>query len=172
MTTLSAAVDLPVGDSTVRDARMLALGIADSWDSAASRVDLALLLDDLTADVVAHAGGENDLRLELTLHQDLLRVSLTDGSAIRPVVTDTLAGRGPLDLLAVLAHRWGHEPHEGGHRIWFELDAVPGPLDHDVLAPEVVADVRRLLGSPRGSLAQRLRGRAVGWFGRGSGPGR
>jgi hypothetical protein len=171
MTTLSAAVDLPVGEYTVRDARMLALGIADSWDSAASRVDLALLLDDLTADVVAHAGGENDLRLELTLHQELLRVSVTDGSAVRPVVTDLRAGRGPLSLLAVLAHRWGHEPHQGGHRIWFELDAGPGPLDHDVLDPEVLARVRRLLGSPRGSLTQRLRGRAVRWIARVPGQG-
>lgn len=143
MTSLTAALDLPVTAHTVRDARTLVLDLADTWDTAAHRDDLALLVDDLTADVVSHAGGENALRLELTLHEQLLRVSLADGSAIRPAVADVQAGRLP--MLATLALRWGDEPHQGGHRVWFELDAAPAPPPVVELPPETAARLRALL---------------------------
>ncbi|MCD2187327.1 hypothetical protein [Actinomycetospora soli] len=146
MTTLSATVDLPVTEHTVRDARVLVLDLVDSWDSTTCRVDLALLIDDLSSDVVSHADGEHDLRLELTLHEDLLRVSLADGSAVRPAVVDALTGR--LRLLAALASRWGHEPYRGGHRVWFELGvdastaaAEPG----EEMLPAIAARLRSLL---------------------------
>jgi hypothetical protein len=148
MTTLTAAVDLPVSAHTVRDARALVLDLADSWDSATCRVDLALLIDDLTAEVVAFAAGENDLRLELTLHEQLLRVSLADGSAIRPAVVDALEGRLP--LLGTLAERWGHEPYQGGHRVWFEVAVEPESEDEEPLAdlgPAAVEHLRSLLGT-------------------------
>ena len=139
MTTLTAAVDLPITEHTMRDARTLVLDLADSWDTGTYRVDLALLVDDLTADVVAHASGENDLRLELTCHEDVLRVAICDGSAVQPAVADAR------DLLDVLAHRWGHEPYQGGQRVWFELDALPAPAPRVEFPAAVEARLRLLL---------------------------
>ncbi|WP_433798412.1 hypothetical protein [Actinomycetospora sp. CA-084318] len=163
MTTLSAAVDLPVTDHTVRDARMLVLDLVDSWDTTTSRVDLALLIDDLSSDVVSHADGEHDLRLELTLHEDLLRVAIADGSAVRPAVVDARTGR--LRLLAVLAQRWGHEPYRDGHRLWFELGAASPPTGLDLgdeVAPEVGARLRLLLEGAR--VGEPHRPRLVRWI--------
>ncbi|WP_018332199.1 hypothetical protein [Actinomycetospora chiangmaiensis] len=158
MTTLSAAVDLPVTAHTVRDARTLVLDLADSWDTAACRVDLALLIDDLTDDVVSHAGGENALLLELTLHDRLLRVSLADGGAVRPAVADALVGRLP--LLGALAERWGHEPYQGGRRVWFELDSDPSaPEDGVDLTPDTADRIRRLLGTDPDPTSPRVRRR-------------
>ncbi|GAA4839887.1 hypothetical protein GCM10023201_32170 [Actinomycetospora corticicola] len=142
MTTLTAVVDLPITGHTVRDARTLVLGLADGWDSATYRVDLELLIDDLTADVVAHARGENDLRLELTCHGGTLHVAICDGSAVRPAVADTDG------LLAVLADRWGHEPYQGGHRVWFELDALPAPEPEVQFPPALEVRLRLLLRCP------------------------
>lgn len=123
MSSLTAAVDLPVTASTVRDARAITLGVVASWTSGVSREDLTLLVDDLTADVVDHAEGESSLVLELTLDEELLRVGLADGSAVRPVAED-IPGVGPS---WALAERWGEEPYRGGHRVWFELRPLPVP---------------------------------------------
>ena len=124
MATLTATIDLPVTAFTVRDARCVTLDLAAAWDSGVSREDLTLLVDDLTADVVAHAGGESSLVLEMSLSGDVLRVGLADGSAVRPLA----AAATTLEPHRALARRWGDEPYRGGHRVWFEL--VP-PTDPD-----------------------------------------
>jgi hypothetical protein len=133
MATLTATVDLPVTASTVRDARLISLDLAAVWDTAVSREDLSILVDDLTAGVVAHASFESSLVLELTLAGEVLRVGLVDGSAVRPVADDLSAEVATW----ALAHRWGAEAHRGGHRVWFELvppvdDLRPLPLDPEV----------------------------------------
>ena len=169
MSTLTATVDLPVSGHTVRDARVATLDVAEAWDSAVSRLDLALLVDDLTEDVVAHAGGESSLLLELTLSDELLRVGIADGSAVRPVAAQ-VDRDDPPGALPVLAHRWGHEEYRGGHRIWFEM--IPLVVDPDAgahqLDDDVVARVRAALGMPPsrrpwatrvGDAARRLAGR-------------
>jgi hypothetical protein len=149
VSTLSAAVDLPVTDHTVRDARVLVLDMAASWGAAASRIDLALLVDDLTEDVVARAGAENALRLEVRLDDELLRVSIADGSAVRPVAAEMASAVAPPSLLATLASRWGEEPHHGGHRIWFELTPATDPASppDDLDAPPIaIAQLHEALG--------------------------
>lgn len=150
MSTLTASVDLPVTRHTVRDARVTALDLAEAWESAVSRLDLALLVDDLTEDVMAHAGGESSLLLELTLSDELLRVGIADGSAVRPVAAQ-IEHEAPPGVLPVLAHRWGHETYRGGHRIWFELTppAAAAEVGAGALDDEVVARVRAALdGAP------------------------
>jgi hypothetical protein len=139
MATLSATVDLPVTAYTVRDARILTLTLVAAWASAVSPEDLSLLVDDLTAAVVDHAGAESSLVLELTLADELLRVGLTDGSAVRPVAED-VTRVGPS---WALAHRWGDEPHRGGHRIWFELRPPQDPEGLDDPADLADLDVLR-----------------------------
>jgi hypothetical protein len=55
-----------------------------------------------------------------------LRLSVADGSAVRPVVReldrDNPRGRG-LRLVQAIADRWGAEDHQGGKRVWLELAA-------------------------------------------------
>jgi hypothetical protein len=147
MSTLTAAVDLPVTDHTVRDARVATLDLVEAWDSAVSRLDLALLVDDLTEDVVAHAGGESSLLLEVTLSDELLHVGIADGSAVRPVAAQIEHGVAP-GVLPILAHRWGHETYRGGHRVWFELipPAAVAGVGTGGLDDEDVARVRAALG--------------------------
>jgi hypothetical protein len=149
MSTLTASVDLPVTGHTVRDARVATLDLVEAWDCAVSRLDLALLVDDLTEDVVAHAGGESSLLLEVTLSDELLHVGIADGSAVRPVAAQIEHGLPP-GVLHVLAHRWGHETYRGGHRVWFELTppvAVAG-VGTGGLDDEDVARMRAALGGP------------------------
>ncbi|PVY97466.1 ATP-binding protein [Actinomycetospora cinnamomea] len=152
MSTLSATVDLPVTAYTVRDARALTLALVAAWDSGVSREDLALLIDDLTADVVDHASAEASLVLELSLADELLRVGLVDGSAVRPVADDVTRLGGHW----ALAHRWGDEPYQNGHRVWFELlpplpgpeagGVVAGPADMAVFAAALTAAVGTIDG--------------------------
>src|SRR4051794_8671800 len=148
MSTLIATVDLPVTDHTVRDARVITLNLVTAWSSGVSREDVALLVDDLAGDVVAHAEGEASLVLEVALDDDVLRIGLADGSAVRPVA----AAGGSVGPHAALAHRWGEEPYRGGHRVWFELvppvaGPAPEPGDVDTLVREEVR--RAALAAPR-----------------------
>jgi hypothetical protein len=141
MSTLTATVDLPVTDHTVRDARVITLDLVTAWACGVSREDVALLVDDLTADVVAHAESEASVVLEVALDDDVLRIGLADGSAVRPVA----AAGGIAGPHAALAHRWGHEPYRGGHRVWFELvppvvEPAPEPADG---GPRVLDEVLR-----------------------------
>jgi anti-sigma regulatory factor (Ser/Thr protein kinase) len=95
-----------------------------AWAVPQDRVDAELLVTELVANVVDHVGGEVNLTLELTASYDWLRISVADGSSIRPVVQELSAdrprGRG-LRLVQGIADRWGSEEHEGGKRVWFEL---------------------------------------------------
>jgi hypothetical protein len=144
MATLTATVDLPVTAFTVRDARLISLDLVAAWHAPVSREDLSLLVDDLTTGVVARATLEASLVLELTLADEVLRVGLTDGSAVRPVADDISA----LVPTWALAHRWGGEPDRGGYRVWFELvppDDEPRALPLD---PETDAALADVLGRP------------------------
>jgi hypothetical protein len=55
-----------------------------------------------------------------------LRITLADGSAVRPVVReltgDAPTGRG-MAIVAAVASRWGVEDHHGGKPVWVELGA-------------------------------------------------
>ncbi len=95
---------------------------------SARRGDAALLVTELVANVVDHVAGEASFTLELTLSEQWLRISVADGSALRPVVREFQAGaprgRG-MRLVEGIADRWGVEDHADGKRVWFEL-AAPG----------------------------------------------
>jgi hypothetical protein len=71
-----------------------------------------------------HVVGEASFTVELTLAGEWLRLSVADGSAVRPVVRqlDGSAPRGRgMRLVGHIADRWGVEDHEGGKRVWLEL---------------------------------------------------
>lgn len=124
MTSRSASIDLPPTAPSVAAARRIVLDLLRVWRTPHDRDDAALLVTELVANVVDHVGGEACLTLEITSSEDWLRVAVLDGSAVRPVVQelshDRPRGRGLL-MVQAIAHRWGHEDHQGGKRVWFEL---------------------------------------------------
>ena len=128
MSTLSAVVDLYPVPGSVPVARQLVRGLLRAWAAPHDAEDAALLVTELVANVVDHVPGEASFTLELTLSDLWLRISVADGSALRPVVRefDLSAPRGRgMRLIAGIAERWGVEDHADGKRVWFEL-AAPG----------------------------------------------
>lgn len=128
MSTLTASIDLPPVTGSVPAARHLLLEILRAWAVPQDREDAALLVTELVANVVDHVRGEAGLTLEVTFSDRWLRISVADGSSVRPVVRelqrDQPRGRGLL-LVKAIADRWGSEDHRGGKRVWFEL-SPPG----------------------------------------------
>lgn len=128
MSTLTAAVDLGPVPASVPVARHLVLDLLGAWKAPHDAGDAALLVTELVANVVDHVAGEASFTLELALSEEWLRVTVSDGSALRPVVRDLEVGaprgRG-MRLVAAIATRWGVEDHAGGKAVWFELTARP-----------------------------------------------
>jgi anti-sigma regulatory factor (Ser/Thr protein kinase) len=124
MSSRTAAFDLPPRLASVPAARHLLLELLRVWEVPHDREDAALLVTELVANVVDHVGGEAVLTVGLTLSEDWLRVSVADGSAVRPVIRELDSGnprgRG-LQMVQRIASRWGAEDHDGGKRVWFEL---------------------------------------------------
>ena len=124
MSSYTARIDLPPVVASVPLARHVALDLLRSWGSSHDLDDAALLVSELVSNVVDHVQGEAVLSLEIGLAEGWLRISVADGSSVRPVVRelqhDRPRGRG-LQLVEAIADRWGAEDHHGGKRIWFEL---------------------------------------------------
>jgi anti-sigma regulatory factor (Ser/Thr protein kinase) len=128
MATLTARVDLPTVVRSIPTARHVALELLSAWAIDHCRDDVALVVTELVTNVVDHVGGETSILLELTLSDLWLRISIADGSAVRPVVRelcgDQPRGRG-MHLVAAVADRWGCENHQGGKRVWADLLMSP-----------------------------------------------
>ena len=124
MSTLHASLDLPPVAASVPTARRIVVDLLRTWSVRHDVDDAALLVSELVANVVDHVRGAASFTLELTVAGDWLRLSVADGSAIRPVVREledgAVRGRG-MRLVASIADRWGAEEHEGGKRVWLEL---------------------------------------------------
>lgn len=124
MSTRSATFDLPPVPASIPAARHVVGELLKVWGARHDQQDAALLVTELVANVVDHAGVENELTVEVTLSGDWLRIGVVDGSAVRPVVREldsgSIRGRG-LRLVEAIADRWGCEDHDGGKRVWFDL---------------------------------------------------
>ncbi|SDZ22379.1 hypothetical protein SAMN05660209_05094 [Geodermatophilus africanus] len=129
MSTLTAAVDLRPVPASVPVARHLVLDLLGAWKAPHDAGDAALLVTELVANVVDHVAGQASFTVELSLSEDWLRISVVDGSALRPVVQQfevgAPRGRG-MRLVESIADRWGAEDHADGKAVWFEL-AAPQP---------------------------------------------
>jgi anti-sigma regulatory factor (Ser/Thr protein kinase) len=94
-----------------------------AWPVPGQERDIVLLVAELVANAMLHAGGP----LELVLHadQDRLRVEVSDASTVMPEPRlphrPGLPGGHGLFIVQRTADRWGAEPHEGGKRIWAEI---------------------------------------------------
>ena len=96
------------------------------WKVRPEQVEDALLVvSELVANVIRHAGTVSTLELELGGEGTALRVALADGSSAAPRLKrahpSAEDGRG-LAILGALSDRWGVELHVGGKRVWWEVD--------------------------------------------------
>jgi len=85
----------------------------------------ALLVSELTSNVVRHAGTPFTLCADVTAFN--VRVEVADGTVDPPVVLtpqpSEQGGRGML-LVSRLAENWGTEPIPDGKLVWFQLSLV------------------------------------------------
>ena len=123
MTSYSASIDLPPVPASVPRARRMVRDALRTWAAPQDREDAELLVTELVANVVDHAGVDV-LTLELELSGAGLRIGVVDGNAvprsIRELSTAGERGRG-MQLVTAIADRWGADEHHGGKRVWVEL---------------------------------------------------
>ena len=128
---LRALVDLPATEQAPGTARTVVGALASAWGLADLVDDARLVVSELVTNAVQHAPGPESFELELVRRAEGLRISLADGSAVRPLVHELdparPSGRG-LAIVQVLSSGWGAEDHHGGKRVWADLDwpAPPG----------------------------------------------
>lgn len=112
----------------VMHARRFTARTLRSW-GVTDEVDVALLVvSELVTNAIAHTQGE--VRLDLTLTADRLRVAVNDGSPRAPVKPasvdwEATGGRGLL-LVEAMSASWGSVPLSGGKQVWSEISLPPG----------------------------------------------
>ncbi|GAA2752085.1 MULTISPECIES: ATP-binding protein [Kitasatospora] len=88
--------------------------------------DVMLLVAELVANAMMHAGGPLELVLDAT--GERLRIEVSDGTTDlpaprRPHLPGLPGGHG-LFIVERAADRWGAEPHDRGKSIWAEVDTA------------------------------------------------
>jgi anti-sigma regulatory factor (Ser/Thr protein kinase) len=94
--------------------------------------DVELVASELATNAMQHAGTPFHLRLEA--FDDTLRLTVSDGSVLRPVhltaePLDT-SGRG-LEIVSLLSRSWGYLEDGDGKSVWAEFDPVRASADRD-----------------------------------------
>ena len=98
--------------------------VLDDWH-AQDGDDVLLLVCELLANAVLHAGGAHELLLQATLAR--LRIEVLDGSPDVPCPRASrrrpglLGGHG-LHIVDKLADRWGADIRPNGKSVWLEID--------------------------------------------------
>jgi len=118
-----AAVDLPQDLGSVRDARRFVRGALAEWELQPLLDDALLVVSELAANAIAHAGS--DYRVRLTTSSGSLRIEVRDGGfgtpEPQPKSLTNERGRGLL-MVAAISASWGIERSEGGRKlVWAEL---------------------------------------------------
>ncbi|MFD3455224.1 SpoIIE family protein phosphatase [Streptomyces sp. NPDC058691] len=102
-----------------------------SWGLPRDEVDTALLVvSELVTNALVHTQGQ--VRLDLTLIGDRLRIAVSDGSPRTPVKPALVSwqdtgGRGIL-LVEAVSTAWGTLPLSGGKQVWSELTVQARPV--------------------------------------------
>jgi anti-sigma regulatory factor (Ser/Thr protein kinase) len=119
---------LPAEPRSAARARNLVLVACTRWDAGQVAADAELVVTELVANAVRHAGTEITVRMA-TLHDvpGGVRAEVSDCSTrpVRPRHASAFeeSGRG-LFLVDTLSHRWGAEATPDGKTVWAEI--VPG----------------------------------------------
>ncbi|MFF8602090.1 SpoIIE family protein phosphatase [Streptomyces sp. NPDC015232] len=112
----------------VMHARRFTARTLRAW-SVTEEIDVVLLVvSELVTNAVAHTQGE--VRLDLTLTGDRLRVAVNDASPRAPVRAENIdwestGGRGLL-LVSEMSAAWGSVPISGGKQVWCDITLSPG----------------------------------------------
>jgi anti-sigma regulatory factor (Ser/Thr protein kinase) len=87
-----------------------------------------LLTSEVVTNALVHAGGS--VEVHVTLSPSTVRVEVRDTSRRAPLRRnaheDATNGRG-LELVELLAARWGVDPSPEGKTVWFELERPKAP---------------------------------------------
>ena len=126
---LAARRRFPRDLTSPRQARRFVDEMLDRWDCRPAIETLQLLLSEVVANAVIHAGSEPEVAVRLL--DGYLRVEVADDSDImpepRPADSESLGGRG-LHILESEAARWGVSRRPGGGKsVWFDVAVFPGP---------------------------------------------
>lgn len=124
----AAVIDLPHELSSVSRAREFVRARSAEWGIADPLDDALLVVSELAANALTHAGSSYRVRLSATAQA--LRIEVDDDGAgtpePQPLSETDEHGRG-LYLVSALATSWGMGAAEGGgKRVWAEL-ALPSP---------------------------------------------
>ncbi|HEY7563688.1 MAG TPA: ATP-binding protein [Acidimicrobiia bacterium] len=111
----------PEPESVPRARKFVAgLSLTDDEDKQSR---LAAMTSELVSNAVLHA--RTPFELTVTVQEERIRVSVSDGAEIFPGATtgdpSSLSGRG-LRIVDRLADRWGIDPNAQGKTVWFEVD--------------------------------------------------
>ncbi|WP_018501634.1 ATP-binding protein [Parafrankia discariae] len=128
---LTAGFDLPADPRAAGRARGLVADLLVSWGCENAAEVAKLLVSEVVTNAVRYVGAREVLRVSVECRGERVRVAVSDGSSLRPVLKaaqdDDESGRG-MQLVAALASRWGvvdDPPSTGpGKQVWFELPAV------------------------------------------------
>ncbi|CUU57810.1 Anti-sigma regulatory factor (Ser/Thr protein kinase) [Parafrankia irregularis] len=127
---LTAGFDLHADPRAAGRARALVADLLAAWGCSSASDVAKLLVSEVVTNAVRFVGAREVLRLTVECGSGLIRVSVSDGSPLRPVLRaaqdDDESGRG-MQLVSALAERWGvvdDPPSIGcGKQVWFELAA-------------------------------------------------
>lgn len=114
--------------NAVLHARRFAARTLRSWGLDEDLDAALLVVSELVTNAIAHTQGE--VRLDLTLSADRLRIAVNDASPRSPVKPanvdwEATGGRGLLIVEATTAS-WGSVPLSGGKQVWAEIDISCG----------------------------------------------
>ncbi|MGQ4386827.1 SpoIIE family protein phosphatase [Streptomyces sp. SAS_270] len=107
----------------VRHARRFTRRTLRTWGVVADPDAVLLVVSELVTNALVHTDGQ--VRLDLTLINDRLRISVADSSARTPIKPTSIGweatgGRGIL-LVEAMSVVWGSVPVSGGKQVWSEI---------------------------------------------------
>jgi anti-sigma regulatory factor (Ser/Thr protein kinase) len=133
------SVDLPATPHAPGFVRRLLIDAFElwGWGDCEAREDAVFLASEVVSNAVEHAGGMPHLRVEVFHSDGWVRISVADGSSIRPIVRELehlKPGGLGMRLVESLSDQWGVEDHENGKKVWFEKTSngeFDGPCGED-----------------------------------------
>jgi hypothetical protein len=117
--------EFPVTTAAVAQARRWATDTVTEEGHVAMAPVVALLVSELTSNVLLHAGGDHfSVEVSDRAH---LEIRVCDGSSslphLHPFTMGNAGGRG-LAIVNALADAWGVETRSLGKCVWFRLDTM------------------------------------------------
>ncbi len=114
----------------VRHARRFTRRTLRVWGVMEESDAILLVVSELVTNALVHTDGQ--VRLDLTLINDRLRIAVADVSPRTPIKPTSIGweatgGRGIL-LVEALSAAWGTVPVSGGKQVWAEIAVTEPPL--------------------------------------------